>query len=240
MRQHRGPRAFPSLSSDIRRAAPVHGENSGLGQARSDDNARPQRPTATPNTGSPRHVPQPTRSGDQSLSFAAPRQPGPLAAVGRRGARRRRRATNRPVLLVDRLFAACHWCHVMAHESFEDAGDRRADERIFRAISRSTVRSAPTSIPSTNRLSRCSGQHGGWPLTMFLTPEGEPFWGGTYFPPTAHFGRPGFRRSAARNSQRLHATSPKRSKKNNAGAGRGAGRRCRRPAGRRRDHRSRC
>ena len=101
------------------------------------------------------------------------------------------KAADKPILL-SVGYAACHWCHVMAHESFENPEIAGADERAISSTSRSTARSAPISTRSTMNALALMGEQGGWPLTMFLTPDGEPFWGGTYFPPEPRWGRPGF------------------------------------------------
>src|SRR5512133_53996 len=97
---------------------------------------------------------------------------------------------DRPILL-SIGYAACHWCHVMAHESFENeiiAG--LMNERFV------NIKVDREERPDIDALYQAAlamlGEQGGWPLTMFLTPDGDPFWGGTYFPPTARYGRPGF------------------------------------------------
>ncbi len=97
---------------------------------------------------------------------------------------------DRPILL-SVGYAACHWCHVMAHESFEDAEIAALMNRLFVNIKvdREERPDIDTIYMSSLHL---LGEHGGWPLTMFLTPDAEPFWGGTYFPPTARYGRPSF------------------------------------------------
>jgi len=97
---------------------------------------------------------------------------------------------DKPVLL-SVGYAACHWCHVMAHESFEDDGIAALMNDLFVNIKvdREERPDLDTIYQSALAL---LGQPGGWPLTMFLTPAGEPFWGGTYFPRTARYGRPGF------------------------------------------------
>ena len=80
----------------------------------------------------------------------------------------------------------------MAHESFENAAIAARDERAFRQHQgrpRGAARHRPDLHGTPSHL---LGQQGGWPLTMFLTPDGEPFWGGTYFPPEPRYGRPGF------------------------------------------------
>ena len=100
------------------------------------------------------------------------------------------RRENKPILL-SIGYAACHWCHVMAHESFEDAAIARQMNAAF-----VNVKVDREERPDLDAIYQTAlalmGQHGGWPLTMFLTPDGEPFWGGTYFPPTRSFGRPAF------------------------------------------------
>jgi len=88
-------------------------------------------------------------------------------------------------------YAACHWCHVMAHESFEDEAIARLMNKHFVNIKVDREERPDLDTIYMTALA-LMGEHGGWPLTMFLTPSGEPFWGGTYFPPTARYGRPGF------------------------------------------------
>ncbi|WP_119460545.1 thioredoxin domain-containing protein [Rhodospirillaceae bacterium SYSU D60014] len=101
------------------------------------------------------------------------------------------RQESKPILL-SVGYAACHWCHVMAHESFEDADTAALMNELFVNIKvdREERPDLDTIYQSALAL---LGQQGGWPLTMFLTPDTEPFWGGTYFPPVAQYGRPGFR-----------------------------------------------
>ena len=98
--------------------------------------------------------------------------------------------TNRPILL-SIGYAACHWCHVMAHESFEDEPTAEVMNRLF-----VNIKVDREERPDIDQIYMSAlhhlGQQGGWPLTMFLTSEGEPVWGGTYFPKTSNYGRPGF------------------------------------------------
>ena len=98
--------------------------------------------------------------------------------------------TGKPILL-SVGYAACHWCHVMAHESFEDDGHRRADERAVRQH-QGRPRGASRHRRHLHARAARLGEQGGWPLTMFLDSEARPFWGGTYFPPEPRFGRPSF------------------------------------------------
>ena len=88
-------------------------------------------------------------------------------------------------------YAACHWCHVMAHESFEDEAIASLMNDLFVNI-KVDREERPDLDTIYQHALMLLGQQGGWPLTMFLTPEGEPFWGGTYFPPDNRYGRPGF------------------------------------------------
>jgi uncharacterized protein YyaL (SSP411 family) len=100
------------------------------------------------------------------------------------------KAGNKPILL-SIGYAACHWCHVMAHESFESPetaalmNDRFVNIKVDRE-----------ERPDIDHLYMSAlhamGEQGGWPLTMFIAPDGAPFWGGTYFPPEPRWGRPSF------------------------------------------------
>ncbi|MFN7635129.1 MAG: DUF255 domain-containing protein, partial [Acetobacteraceae bacterium] len=100
------------------------------------------------------------------------------------------RARNVPVLL-SVGYAACHWCHVMAHESFEDEAIAAQMNALFVNIKVDREERPDLDTIYQSALAML-GQQGGWPLTMFLTPDAEPFWGGTYFPPASRWGRPGF------------------------------------------------
>jgi uncharacterized protein YyaL (SSP411 family) len=102
----------------------------------------------------------------------------------------RARRENKPILL-SVGYAACHWCHVMAHESFESTEIAARMNADF--INIKVDREERPDLDSLYQTALAlTGQQGGWPLTMFLTPDGAPFWGGTYFPPTPRYGRPGF------------------------------------------------
>lgn len=100
------------------------------------------------------------------------------------------RELNRPILL-SVGYAACHWCHVMAHESFEDPEVAGVMNRLF-----VNVKVDREERPDIDQIYMAAlsamGQQGGWPLTMFLRPDGKPFWGGTYFPTKARHNLPGF------------------------------------------------
>ncbi|WP_417687324.1 thioredoxin domain-containing protein [Roseibium sp.] len=100
------------------------------------------------------------------------------------------KAENKPILL-SVGYAACHWCHVMAHESFEDPATAEVMNRLFVNI-KVDREERPDIDQIYMKALHALGEQGGWPLTMFLTPKGEPFWGGTYFPKTPQWGRPSF------------------------------------------------
>ncbi len=99
-------------------------------------------------------------------------------------------AENKPILL-SVGYAACHWCHVMAHESFENPATADLMNELFVNIKVDREERPDIDTIYQSALAML-GQQGGWPLTMFLTPAGDPFWGGTYFPPESRWGRPGF------------------------------------------------
>jgi uncharacterized protein len=101
------------------------------------------------------------------------------------------RAADKPILL-SVGYAACHWCHVMAHESFENPEIAGRMNELFVNI-KVDREERPDLDQIYQHALALMGEQGGWPLTMFLTPDGEPFWGGTYFPAEPRWGRPGFR-----------------------------------------------
>jgi uncharacterized protein len=98
---------------------------------------------------------------------------------------------DKPILL-SVGYAACHWCHVMAHESFEDRETAELMNLIFINVKVDREERPDVDKIYMDALHRL-GEQGGWPLTMFLRPDGVPFWGGTYFPPEPRYGRPSFR-----------------------------------------------
>jgi uncharacterized protein YyaL (SSP411 family) len=98
---------------------------------------------------------------------------------------------DRPVLL-SIGYAACHWCHVMAHESFEKEDTAALMNELFVNIKVDREERPDVDTVYMTALQEL-GEQGGWPLTMFLTPDGMPFFGGTYFPDTPRFGRPSFK-----------------------------------------------
>jgi hypothetical protein len=104
----------------------------------------------------------------------------------------RARRENKPILL-SVGYSACHWCHVMERESFEDDETARVMNDLFVSVKVDREERPDVDAIYMQAVQAMTG-HGGWPMTMFLTPELEPFWGGTYFPPADRQGMPSFRR----------------------------------------------
>jgi uncharacterized protein len=103
----------------------------------------------------------------------------------------RARADDKPILL-SVGYAACHWCHVMEHESFEDDATARLMNEHFVCVKVDREERPDVDGLYMEAIVALTGQ-GGWPMTVFLTPDGKPFWGGTYFPPEPRFNMPSFR-----------------------------------------------
>jgi len=95
-------------------------------------------------------------------------------------------------LLVSIGYSACHWCHVMAHESFEDDATAALMNRLFVNVKVDREERPDVDQLYMDTVVRLTG-HGGWPLTVFCTPDGRPFYGGTYYPPEPRQGMPAFR-----------------------------------------------
>ncbi|HEX8137711.1 MAG TPA: thioredoxin domain-containing protein [Pyrinomonadaceae bacterium] len=104
----------------------------------------------------------------------------------------RARAENKPILL-SIGYSACHWCHVMEKESFENEEIARLMNENFVNIKVDREERPDLDQIYMNAVQMMTG-HGGWPMTVFLTPEGVPFYGGTYFPPEDRYNMPGFPR----------------------------------------------
>ena len=100
------------------------------------------------------------------------------------------RETDRPILL-SVGYSACHWCHVMAHESFEDAAIATLMNELFVNVKVDREERPDIDAVYMQAVQAMTGQ-GGWPMTVFLTPDAAPFFGGTYFPPAPRRGMPGF------------------------------------------------
>jgi len=113
------------------------------------------------------------------------------------------RRSDRPILL-SIGYSACHWCHVMAHESFEDADVAAVMNRLF-----VNIKVDREERPDLDQIYQTAHQmltqrSGGWPLTMFLAPDGTPFFGGTYFPKEPRYGLPGFADLCERVAEAFH------------------------------------
>ena len=102
------------------------------------------------------------------------------------------KSENKPVLL-SIGYSACHWCHVMEHESFENEKIAALMNDLFVSIKVDREERPDLDEIYMNAVQMLTGR-GGWPMTVFLTPEGKPFYGGTYFPPEDRQGMPGFSR----------------------------------------------
>ena len=113
--------------------------------------------------------------GDEALAEAARRDVPILLSIG---------------------YAACHWCHVMERESFEDVETARLMNEWFVPVKVDREERPDLDSIYMDAVQAMTG-HGGWPMTMFVTPGGKPFYGGTYFPPEDRHGMPGFRRVLA-------------------------------------------
>ena len=110
----------------------------------------------------------------------------------------RARAEDRPILL-SVGYSACHWCHVMAHESFESPATAAVMNQLFVNVKVDREERPDVDALYMDATVAMTG-HGGWPMTVFLTPDGEPFYAGTYFPPDPRHGMPAF-------TQVLHAVA---------------------------------
>ncbi|HEX9118511.1 MAG TPA: thioredoxin domain-containing protein, partial [Anaerolineae bacterium] len=107
----------------------------------------------------------------------------------------RAQAEDKPILL-SIGYAACHWCHVMAHESFEDPETAALMNELYICIKVDREERPDLDAIYMDAVQAMTGQ-GGWPMTVFLTPDGKPFYGGTYFPPNPRYGMPSFRQLLA-------------------------------------------
>ena len=116
---------------------------------------------------------------------------------------------NKPILL-SIGYSACHWCHVMAHESFEDAATAALMNQLF-----INIKVDREERPDLDKIYQVAQQlitqgSGGWPLTMFLTPDEQvPFFGGTYFPKDPRYGMPAFSDLLRRVAEYYHGTAQK-------------------------------
>src|SRR5258707_8034307 len=104
----------------------------------------------------------------------------------------RARREDRPILL-SIGYSACHWCHVMAHESFEDAEVAQLMNRLFVNVKVDREERPDLDQIYMQAVQALTGS-GGWPMSVWLTPDGRPFYAGTYFPPSDRQGMPSFSR----------------------------------------------
>ncbi|MBI4817195.1 MAG: thioredoxin domain-containing protein [Deltaproteobacteria bacterium] len=116
---------------------------------------------------------------------------------------RRARSENRPILL-SVGYSACHWCHVMEHESFEDENTASVMNRHFVNVKVDREERPDVDEIYMHAVQAFTGGHGGWPMTLFLLPDGRPYFGGTYFPKDRRFGRPTFLDVLAHASRVFH------------------------------------
>jgi uncharacterized protein len=107
----------------------------------------------------------------------------------------RARSEDKPVLL-SVGYSACHWCHVMEHESFEDDATAQLMNELFVSVKVDREERPDVDAVYMDAVVSLTGQ-GGWPMTVFLTPDGEPFFGGTYYPPEPRHGMPAFQQVLA-------------------------------------------
>ncbi len=119
----------------------------------------------------------------------------------------RARREDKPILL-SIGYSACHWCHVMAHESFEDPDVARVMNALF--VNIKVDREERPDLDQVYQLAHAllARRPGGWPLTMALTPAGVPFFGGTYFPKEGRYGLPGFGELLPRLAEAYHTQGP--------------------------------
>jgi hypothetical protein len=157
---------------------------------------------------------QPNRLAQETSPYLLQHRDNPVAwwAWGPEALAEAKR-TSKPILL-SVGYAACHWCHVMAHESFEDADTAAVMNDLF-----VNIKVDREERPDIDQIYMAAlhhlGEHGGWPLTMFLTPAGEPIWGGTYFPKTSRYGKPAFV-DVLREIARLFREEPQKIEQNRA------------------------
>ena len=154
-----------------------------------------------------------SRAREESrISCSTPTTP----STGIRGATRRSRGARRrtkPIFL-SIGYSTCHWCHVMEHESFEDASVAAVLNRDFVSIKLDREERPDVDRVYMMFVQATTGA-GGWPMSVWLTPDLKPFFGGTYFPPASRWGRPGFvdvltraRARVARRARPAHHSPP--------------------------------
>ena len=135
-------------------------------------------------------VAEPTRGRDQPVPPPARRQPRRLVPVGRRGVPRSRASSTGPMFL-SVGYSSCHWCHVMAHESFEDPETAALMNELFVNVKVDREERPDVDAVYMQAVQALTGR-GGWPMSVWCTPDGRPFYGGTYFPNEDRHGMPSF------------------------------------------------
>jgi len=135
----------------------------------------------------------PNRLADETSPYLLQHQDNPVDWYPwGEAARAKARLLDRPILL-SVGYSACHWCHVMAHESFEDPDTAQLMNRLFVNVKVDREERPDVDAIYMDAVQRLTGR-GGWPMTVFLTPNGEPFYAGTYFPKDDRPGMPSFSR----------------------------------------------
>ena len=119
----------------------------------------------------------------------------------------RARAENRPILL-SVGYSACHWCHVMEHESFEDPATAALMNERFVNVKVDREERPDVDALYMEAVVALNNGHGGWPMTVFLEPDGSPFFGGTYYPPEPRHGMAELPPGARRRSPTSGAATP--------------------------------
>ncbi|HEU4420185.1 MAG TPA: thioredoxin domain-containing protein, partial [Planctomycetota bacterium] len=155
------------------------------------ESVKPQDPVVKPEQKPPAQ--KPNRLAKESSPYLRQHQHNPVDWYPwGAAALERAKKEDKPIFL-SIGYAACHWCHVMAAESFADPAIAAVMNENFVCIK--VDREERPDIDEIYMAAlQAMGQHGGWPLSAWLTPDGRPFYGGTYYPPEDAHGRPGFRR----------------------------------------------
>src|SRR4026208_2152282 len=131
------------------------------------------------------------RLGEETSPYLLQHQDTPVhGQAWSEGTRAAAKGADRPILL-SIGYAACHWCHVMAHESFENPEIAALMNSLFVNVKVDREERPDVDAVYMNAI-HVMGEGGGWPLSAFCDPEGRPFFLGTYFPPDDRYGRPGF------------------------------------------------
>ena len=184
--------AAAAATSAERGPAEEPGDRRGGGHAGKDrGRARPGPAAALPSV----HAQQPARRARRARTSSSTPTTRSTGIRGAREALARARHEDKPIFL-SIGYAACHWCHVMERESFEDAPTAAELNRDFVPIKVDREERPDLDQVYMAAVQAMTGS-GGWPMSVFLTPDGRPFYGGTYFPDTPRHGLPSFRQVLA-------------------------------------------